>query len=88
MAPIFPRWVAYVNIATAAAMTPAACAVIFRTGPLAWDGAVSFWLRIGAFALNIAVMFVVLRAAINRQASEEAQATSRRGRRWRRRVAP
>jgi hypothetical protein len=31
---------------------------------------VSFWLRIGAFALNIAVMFVVLRAAINRQASE------------------
>ena len=30
----------------------------------------SFWLRIGAFALNTAVMFVVLRAAINRQASE------------------
>ena len=72
VAPIFPRWVAYVNIATAVAMTPAACAVIFRTGPLAWDGAVSFWLRIGAFALNIAVMFVVLRAAINRQASEGA----------------
>ena len=72
VAPIFPRWVAYVNIATAVATTPAACAVIFRTGPLAWDGAVSFWLRIGAFALNIAVMFVVLRAAINRQASEGA----------------
>jgi hypothetical protein len=72
VAPIFPRWVAYVNIATAVAMTPAACAVIFRTGPLAWDGAVSFWPRIGAFALNIAVMFVVLRAAINRQASEGA----------------
>jgi len=70
--PVFPRWVAYVNIATAAAMTPAACAVIFRTGPLAWDGAVSFWLRIAAFSLNIAVMFVVLRSAINRQASEEA----------------
>jgi hypothetical protein len=69
--PIFPRWVAYVNIATAAAMTPAACAVIFTTGPLAWDGAVSFWLRIGAFVLNVAVMFVVLRSAINRQAAEE-----------------
>jgi hypothetical protein len=70
--PIFPRWVAYFNIATAVAMTPAACAVIFRTGPLAWDGAVSFWLRIGAFGLNVAVMFIVLRSAINRQASEEA----------------
>jgi hypothetical protein len=72
--PIFPRWVAYVNIATAAAMTPAACAVIFTTGPLAWDGAVSFWLRIGAFVLNVAVMFVVLRSAINRQAAEETPA--------------
>ncbi|MDT5107766.1 MAG: dTMP kinase [Mycobacterium sp.] len=70
--PIFPRWVAYFNTATAAAMTPAACAVIFRTGPLAWDGAVSFWLSIGAFGLNVAVMFVVLRSAINRQASDEA----------------
>jgi hypothetical protein len=70
--PIFPRWVAYFNIATAVAMTPAACAVIFATGPLAWDGAVSFWLRIGAFSLNIAVMFIVLRSAINRQATEEA----------------
>jgi hypothetical protein len=36
VAPIFPRWVAYVNVATAAAMTPAACAVIFRTGR--WHG--------------------------------------------------
>jgi hypothetical protein len=70
--PIFPRWVAYFNMATAAAMTPAACAVIFRTGPLAWDGAVSFWLRIGAFSLNIGVMFIVLRSAINCQAAEVA----------------
>jgi hypothetical protein len=51
-------------------MTPAACAVIFTTGPLAWDGAISYWLRLGAFVLDIAVMFVVLRTAINRQALE------------------
>jgi hypothetical protein len=68
--PIFPRWVAYFSIVTAAAMTPAACAVIFTTGPLAWDGAISYWLRLGAFVLDIAVMFVVLRTAINRQALE------------------
>ena len=35
---------------------------IFRTGPLAWDGVVSFWLRNGAFALFVVVMFFVLRA--------------------------
>lgn len=68
--PVFGRWVAYFSIATAAAMTPAACAVIFRSGPLAWDGAVSFWLRIGAFGLDVVVMFFGLRAAINRQAAE------------------
>jgi hypothetical protein len=75
--PIFPRWVAYFSIATAAAMTPAACAVIFRTGPLAWDGAVSFWLRLGAVSVNIAVMFFVLRRAIKRQAAEEPDENER-----------
>ncbi|MFY1621343.1 hypothetical protein, partial [Micromonospora sp. WMMD736] len=68
--PVFPRWVAYFSVATAAAMAPAACAVIVRTGPLAWDGAISFWLRLGAFCLYLAVMFVVVRAAIARQAAE------------------
>jgi hypothetical protein len=68
---VFPRWVAYFNIVTAVAMAPAACAVIFRTGPLAWDGA-AFWLRIGAFVLYVAVMFFVVRAAIQRQAAEGA----------------
>ena len=43
---------------------PAAGAAIFRSGPLAWDGAVSFWLRNGAFALFVLVMFFVLRPAI------------------------
>jgi hypothetical protein len=70
--PVFPRWVAPFSIATALAMAPSACAAIVRTGPLAWNGAVSFWLRIGAYGLFIVVMFVVLRAAIKRQGREEA----------------
>jgi hypothetical protein len=70
--PIFPRWVAYFSVLTAVAMTPAVCAVIFKSGPLAWDGAISFWLRIGAFTLYIAVMFFVVRAAISRQAAQKA----------------
>jgi hypothetical protein len=68
--PVFPRWVAPFSLVIAAAMAPAACAVVFRTGPLAWDGAISFWLRNIAFVLYIAVMFVVLRSAIARQAAE------------------
>ena len=37
------------RVATGLAMAPAAAAAVFRTGPLAWDGAISFWLRVGAF---------------------------------------
>jgi hypothetical protein len=69
--PIFPRWVGHFNLVVAAVMAPAACAAVVRTGPLAWNGFVSFWLKIGAFSVFLVVMFLVLRAAINRQAIEE-----------------
>jgi hypothetical protein len=70
--PIFPRWVAHYALATALAMLPSACAAVFRDGPLAWDGLVSFWLRNGSFALFAVVMFFVLRTALRRQAQERA----------------
>lgn len=69
--PVFPRWVAPFSVVTAAAMTPAAFAVVFQTGPLAWDGAVSFWLRLGAFCVNVAVLFCVVWAAVKRQSLED-----------------
>lgn len=77
--PVFPRWVALFSILTAAAMTPAVFSVVFRSGPLAWDGAISFWLRLGAFSLNIAVMFVVVWRALRRQAAEDSSPESRSG---------
>lgn len=69
--PVFPRWVTPFSIATAVAMVPSACAAVVRTGPLAWDGAVSFWLRNGAFTTFVVVMFFVARAAIKREATEQ-----------------
>jgi hypothetical protein len=69
--PVFPRWVGHYAVATALATAPAVGAAIFRTGPLAWDGAISFWLRNGAFALFVVVMFFVLRGALHRQAVAE-----------------
>lgn len=73
-APVFPRWVGHFAVLTGLAMAPAAAAAVFRTGPLAWDGAISFWLRGGAFAAFIVVMFFVLRAALHRQAVEDGVA--------------
>jgi hypothetical protein len=69
--PVFPRWVGHFALATGLAIAPAVGAAIFRTGPLAWDGVISFWLRNGAFALFVLVMFFVLRGALHRQAVEE-----------------
>jgi membrane protein implicated in regulation of membrane protease activity len=72
--PVFPRWVGHYSVATALAMAPAVGAAVFTTGPLAWNGAISFWLRNGAFALFVVVMFFVLRNVLHRQAVEEGVA--------------
>lgn len=72
--PVFPRWVGHYSLATAIAMLPAAGAAVFMTGPLAWDGMLAFWLRNGAVAAFVVVMFFVLRAAIQRQAVEDGVA--------------
>ncbi|MGE2715298.1 hypothetical protein ACQI4L_14670 [Mycolicibacterium litorale] len=72
--PVFPRWVGLVAVVTGLAMAPAAGAAAFSSGPLAWDGAVSFWLRNVAFVSFVAVMGFALRAALRRQAEEGAAA--------------
>ncbi|MQY22516.1 hypothetical protein [Nocardia macrotermitis] len=70
--PVFPRWVAHYSLVTAVLMAPSAGAAVFRNGPLAWNGVVSFWLRNIAFAVFVVVMFFVLRASYRREARESA----------------
>jgi hypothetical protein len=72
--PVLPRWVAHYSLLTALAMAPSAGAAVCRSGPLAWNGFVSFWVRNGAFALFVVVMFAVLHASYRREA-REAEAT-------------
>jgi hypothetical protein len=69
--PIFPRWVAHFNIATAVLLIPSAFSLLHKSGPLAWDGALSFTMRLGVFAVYIMVMFVVLVGVVNRQGEEQ-----------------
>lgn len=69
--PIFPRWVAHFNIAVAAVLVPSAFSVLHKSGPLAWDGALSFTLRLSAFACYVVVMFIVLLGVVNRQGEEQ-----------------
>lgn len=69
--PVFPRWVAHFNIAVAALLVPSAFSILHKSGPLAWDGVLSFHLRLSVFACYIVVMFVVLVGVVNRQGEEQ-----------------
>jgi hypothetical protein len=72
--PVFPHWVGHFNIVTALFMGPGAFAIVRKTGPLAWNGVLSFGVRLASFGVYLAVMFFVARAAIKQQAFEEDQA--------------
>jgi hypothetical protein len=72
-APVLPRWVAHYSLLTAVVMAPSAAAAVYRTGPLAWNGFISFWMRNASFALFVIVMFFVLRSALQQQARDEAR---------------
>ena len=71
-APIFPRWVAHFNIVVALLLIPSAFTVLHKTGPLAWDGAISFTLRLIVFAAYAVVTFAVMLRTVNRQGAERA----------------
>src|ERR1700756_3889897 len=58
--PVFKMWVAHFNILVAVALAPAAFTALTFTGPLAWDGLLSFWVKNIAIFVWIVVMGTVL----------------------------
>ena len=68
--PVFPRWVAWFNVAIAIVLVPAGFAGLTLSGPFAWNGFVSFWVRNVAIALWIVVMAVVLKQSMDRDRAE------------------
>jgi hypothetical protein len=67
---VFPRWAGYFNLWVALLVSPAGIIVFFKHGPFAWNGLISFFLPLAAFAIWMAVMFVLLRRAIAQEADE------------------
>lgn len=64
--PTFPRWVAYYNIYAAIGMAPASFMGLFKTGPLAYNGLLAFWLVAVDFFVWMVVMSIVVMKAITR----------------------
>ncbi len=63
--PIFPRWLGYLNLWLAMAFTPASFLVFFKTGPLAWNGALVWWVPVFAFLLWFLPNLVYLLRAVD-----------------------
>ena len=80
--PVFARWVAYFNLLIAVALVPAGFAGLTLSGPFAWNGFLSFWVKNIAIALWIVVMAVVLGRSIPRDRTA-AEATRMKRSAWR-----
>lgn len=70
--PVLGRWVAHFNLLVAASLVPATFVGVSLTGPLAWDGALSFWLKNVAIGVWLVVMGAVLGVAIYRERADIA----------------
>ena len=62
--PTFPRWLAYYNIYAAIGMAPASFMGLFKTGPLAYNGVLAFWVVAVDFFVWMVVMSVVMMKVI------------------------
>jgi hypothetical protein len=56
--PIYPRWVAYLNIWFVLTMLPGAILVFFKDGPFAWNGVLTFWVAMVGYISWTIVMSI------------------------------
>jgi hypothetical protein len=63
-APILPRWAGYANLWCAVLFVPGAVNVFFKTGPLAWNGIISWYLVLVVFCIWFLVNTVVVLNAL------------------------
>jgi hypothetical protein len=72
--PVFPRWVAYVSLWAALAFIPGGLNSLAKTGPIAWDGILAWWLGLAVFGSWIFIVSIALvKFAIPNQEAEEAR---------------
>ena len=64
---IFPAWLAYISIWQVVTELVAIPVFIFKAGPFAWNGAISFWEGTALFGVYIACLIMLVRKAIERQ---------------------
>ena len=72
--PLFPRWLAYLNIWAPIVFTPGVILPFFKSGPFAWNGIFVFWIPAIAFGIQFVVNVIWLLKAITSEGCETASA--------------
>ena len=62
--PLFPRWVGYANLWVGLLLIPAGAIPFFKTGPMAWNGVLAFWIPVAVFVAWFFIMFAAMRKAV------------------------
>lgn len=70
--PVFPRWAGYLNLWIIFLSIPGGLIVFFKTGPLAFNGALAFYPPVVAFFIWLVAMTVLTFRAIKTQPAEAA----------------
>lgn len=63
--PLFPRWLAFLNIWAPISFTPAVMLPFFKSGPFAWNGLFVIWIPAFIFIIWFVAMTVYLLRAVN-----------------------
>ena len=71
-APIFPRWLAYLNVWAPIIFTPAVVLPFFTSGPFAWNGIFVFWIPATVFVVQFIGNTLFLMKAITDEEAEGA----------------
>jgi hypothetical protein len=69
--PVFPRWVCGWAIFAGLSFIPLTAMPFFKTGPLAWNGLISFWTLFGTYFIWTASMGVCMAKDASRRLREE-----------------
>jgi hypothetical protein len=77
--PTFPRWFGYLNLWLFVLLLPGQMIFFFKTGPLAWNGLISFYLAFVVFGLWFPVAFYVLRKAVRGVRTEQEEGLAGQG---------
>lgn len=64
---VFPKWLGYITIWQIVTEVLAVPVWIFKSGPFAWNGSISFWMGTAVFGFWEVCLIVLLKIAVERQ---------------------